>query len=277
MEKFFFKTFINNIFDQRDKILSIEEDVDKLSSVIAEMINSDEGRIIFIGAGISPEIAQTIINELWFNFQIKKDKFITLVAAKSFINNLEEWKELEEIKSTSIFELDEIGLNNNDLVIGLSSSGKTEYVVSSLKYAKDLGCKTAILTNAERSLATQYSDIVLNTNQNNPIVSNLNAAEGGTIQKIALDSIIYLAMVKIGRIYKEKLVFMKPVSKKIEKYCIEAIKELTDESEEKVISTFNAMGKNMEISTLSLLKDIDEAAARKLLKDNHNNFVKAAK
>ncbi len=266
-----FRKKINTTLNQLD---SIESQIEILAKRISEMIQSNNGRIIFVGAGISADMAKIIIEEMWFNFQIPVGKFISLTAAKSYAQSVEKWKELEELSQTSVFELEEINLQPEDLLIGLSSSGKTKYVVAALNFAIQNGCDTALITDMENSELLDKTTYSINTKFGNPIVTGLNAAEGSTVQKIILDNVIYLAMEDAGRIYEDHLVFMKPVSNKIEKYCIDVISKILKISLEESEDIFNKNEKSLELSLIATLKNISTDEARDLLHDNKFNFNK---
>ncbi len=263
-----FKTKIESTMNDFDKI---ENEILKLSKTISEMIQYKEGRIIFVGAGISADMAGIIIEELWFNFQIPKGKFISLTAAKSYAETLEKWKELEEIEQTSVFELEPFNINENDLVIGLSSSGRTSYVVSSLKFSKQLGAKTALITDTDK-FPNLDLDFVVNTSFRKPIVVGLNTAEGATIQKLIIDNILYSALEDSGRIYKRQLVYLRPLSKKIEGYCITIIMNLLNVDNEEAIRLFEKGDRSLELTLISNLKKVSIDKARDLLYKNNGNF-----
>lgn len=266
--------FREKINDTLDHLDSIEDDILKLAKRISEMIQQDEGRIIFVGAGISASMAHIIIEELWFNFQIKSDKFISLTAAKAYSNSVDKWKEFEEISQTSVFELEEINLQPNDLLIGLSSSGKTKYVVAALNYAMECGCETALITDMDNSELIEKISFSINTKFGSPIVMGLNAAEGSTVQKIVLDNVIYLAMELAGRIYKDNLVYMRPVSKKIEKYCINVVMDLVKVDYDEAALLFENCERNLELTLVSTLKGVSIDEARDILFENKGNFNK---
>ncbi len=266
-----FREKINTTLNQLD---SIEQEIETLAIRISEMIQSDEGRIIFVGAGISASMAEIIIEELWFNFQIKSDKFISLTAAKGYSKSVDKWKELEEISQTSVFELEEIDLQPKDLLIGLSSSGKTKYVVAAIQYAIQCGCETALITDMDNAELIDKTTFSINTKFGNPIVTGLNAAEGSTVQKIILDNVIYLAMELSGRIYKDSLVYMRPVSKKIEKYCVDVISSLVGVSYEKSMELFEKNERSLELTLITSLKGVSIDKARDLLFENKGNFNK---
>lgn len=267
------KEMINRLEENLKGIESANEEIIKVSQEIANRL-SGEGRVIFVGAGMAPEMVRIILDELWFNFQIKRGKFVTLTAARNYIQDTDKWKELEEVSSASIFELDEIGLESNDLVIGLSASGKTQYVVSAMKYAHDIGCVTAAVTDFSKTKLEQHSDFVINTNFGQPPILGLNTGSGATIQKIVFDLLIYNSMLLSGKIYKGCLVFMKPVSSKIYGYCIETIENLLHLSNREAVKLFESVGNKLELALITKLKNcnIDEAA--EILKDNDYNFNK---
>ncbi len=266
---------LNKIKSSLTFIGNEEEKIFELANIISKKINQEDGRVIFVGAGISPEISKTIIDELWFNFQIGKDKFLVLTAAKNYSDSLEKWKELEEVFSVSIFELDEINISSNDMIICLSSSGKTAYVVSALKYSKSLGCKTALITDVKSSEAVVYADYIINTNFNDPIIDGLNSAEGGTIQKIILDLLFYNAMDISGRIYKDKLVYMKPISKKLKGYCIDVIKELLDINNDlNANDLLSKYDNSLELTIICEKLNINPEKAKSLIQENKFNMNK---
>ncbi len=273
MEYSITEQMLNQLNKSLKNINDASNDIEKLAKVISKKLDED-GRIIFVGAGLSPEMAKIIIDELWFNFQIKKGKILSLTAARNYVEDTDTWKELEEVSSTSIFELDELGLNNKDLVIGLSSSGKTQYVVSAIKYAHDIGCETAAITDVDNSMIGENANYIINTKFSKPPILGLNAAEGGTIQKIILDLLIYNAMSFSGRVYKNLLVYMKPVSAKIERYCIETILKLTELNEEEAIALFEKSNKRLEIAILSTLLGCSFEESETKLIENKYNFNK---
>ncbi len=266
-----FKDKIINVFEQLE---IIENEIEKLSDLIAEKVQKDEGRIIFVGAGISADMARIIIDEMWFNFQIDNEKFLSITAAKSYASSLEKWKELEEMPSVSVFELESLNLNKEDLLIGLTSSGKTQYVTSAIDFAKKLGCQTAVITDMQKVKTNTKVDFEIHTNFGEPTIIGLNTAEGSTVQKIMIDNVIYLAMEKSGRIWNDSLVFMIPVSEKIEKYCIDVITKILKVDENNAKELLYKYDKSLELVLISELKKVSIDDAKTLLKDNGNNFNK---
>lgn len=270
----------NNLIDKFTKKISsllnnleeIKPGIHDLSSAIAKKIEKRNGRVIFVGAGISADMIKIIIDEMWFNFQIDETVFKSITAAKSYSDSLEKWKELEEMPSVSVFELEEIDLNKDDLLIGLSSSGRTQYVISAIEFAKRKGCETALITDMNNASALDDVTYKINTDFGNPTIVGLNAAEGSTVQKILLDNIIYSAMDKAGRIYNETLVYMKPVSQKIEFYCLNSIMKLTNLNYEKSKALLNEFNGNLELALISEIKKISKEEAKDLLFRCKGNF-----
>ncbi len=269
------KNFKDKIECTLDNLKTIEDDIIKLSEEISKMIQNESGRIIFVGAGISADMAKIIIEEMWFNFQIPRDKFISVTAAKTFSDSVIKWKELEEIPQTVVFELESLEITTDDLLIGLTSSGKTQYVISALTYARNSGCKTAVITDSANELfESDYIDFKINTSFGSPVVLGLNSAGGSTVQKIIIDNVLYLAMEMAGRIYQQSLVYMEPVSKKIEEYCINVICKLVNVEEEEAKDIFDKSDRRLEIALISSLKKVSPEDARELLFINKGNFNK---
>ncbi len=272
MENEIFDQMLEKTFSQKEGIKRIKRKIIQLSEMVVDTMKND-GRIFFVGAGISSEIARIITEELWFNFSINRERFVILSAAKKFISEIDSWKELEEISSVSIFELNELKLNKNDLVIGITCTGKTEYVIGAIKYAKDLKCKIALITE-NGDLNENDFDLVLTSKLNNPTIFGLCSAEGATIQKLIIDFTLYTSMEKIGRIWKGHLIFMKPVSKKLYGYCIYTIMELLKIKKIDAEDLFEKNDCKLQQTILSYVKKISSEKASKLLEDNEFDFIK---
>lgn len=270
------KNILKRNIELQKEIFYIQKEIENLSKSIANKIRGD-GRIIFIGAGLSAEMPRIILEELWFNFQINRNKFLTITAAKNYNEMMEDWKKLENLSSISIFELNDIGLNNKDLIIGLSSSGISKYIESSLKYAKELGCETAVITNTSKLSTLKYIDHIMNTNFDKPTIKGLASAEGGTVQKVILDILIYNAMLFSGRIYKNRMIYIKPFSEKLEAYAVEAISFIIKKSLEDSLKILHKNNNSTEIAILTELLGISFINAEKIIKDNNYDFNKIIK
>ncbi len=266
-----FKDKINVTLNNLD---SIESDILKLSTEISEMIKNDVGRVIFVGAGISADMAKIIIEEMKFNFKLKEGKFISVTAAKSFSGSLDKWKELEEVHQTVIFELGELNLSKDDLLIGLSASGKTKYVLSALDFAIQSNSKTALITDFSDHPMAGKLDFEINTKMGNPVIIGLNTAEGSTIQKIILDSVIYESMYMAGRIYKGCLVYMESASEKIENYCNSVLMQLVGIEKEDAVKLLNEHNKELEVALICGIKNISNSEAKDLLIEHKGDLHK---
>ena len=273
MDKNIFDSILENTFSRKNNIKDLKKEIQTLSQWIVKTLKND-GRIIFIGAGISSEMVRIIIEELWFNFSINKNKFIVISAAKKYIDDVEKWKELEEISSISVFELDELNLKPNDLIIGITCSGKTEYVMGALSYAHDLKCKTSIITENKQLNFNNKVDLVLCPKSSQVSILGLCSAEGGSIQKILLDLILYGSMEEIGRIWNGYLIFMKPVSKKLYDYCIYTLMKLLRINKSEAIDLFTESENRLEIAILSRINKITIIKAEELIENNEYDFRK---
>lgn len=273
MKNNIFDSMVEKTFSQKEGVKNMKKEIIQLSNWVVETIKNN-GRVIFVGAGISSEIPRAITEELWFNFSLEKEKFIIISAAKNFIMDIEHWKELEEISSISIFELDELNLSKNDLVIGITCSGKTEYVIGAIKYANDLNCKTAMITENINISVESKPNLILCSKLNSPTIFGLCSAEGGTIQKMITDLVVYSAMEQMGRIWKGYLIFMKPVSKKLQDYCIFTIMKLLKTSRADAEKLFEKNNRKLEQTILAGVKNLSSNEAEKLLKNNEYDFLK---
>lgn len=198
------KDRINNLFTHIENILELnDKTINNISHIIENQI-THEKRIIFVAVGMTASTIKAIISET-YRYKINSDLFIVVEGTKTYKDAFDNPHFLEEVHSVAIFELDSLKITNDDFVIGLSVTGKTKYVFSALSYAKNLGCKTALISpfNTKEDPSITKIDYVvdseLDSSETSITIDYLNST---TVLKMVIESIFIKSMEHLGRIYK---------------------------------------------------------------------------
>ena len=119
--------------------------------------------------------------------------------------------------STSLCEEDlkGIGLNSKDLVIGLSASGRTPYVIYGLRYAGSIGCSTVAIACNKDSLVGKEADVAIEPVTGPEVLTGSTRLKAGTAQKIILNMISTGSMAMTGRVYQNLMIEVKPLNEKL--------------------------------------------------------------
>jgi N-acetylmuramic acid 6-phosphate etherase len=148
----------------------------------------------------------------------------------------------EDEESAGAFALDERGVNSADVVIGITASGRTPFVLGALAQAKSLGAKALLLTcnpavvagvspaNQEIAAGTAAStefDLVITLPVGPEILAGSTRLKAGTVTKVALNIISTGAMVGLGKVRGNLMIDLHTTSTKLRDRAVRIVAEVT--------------------------------------------------
>lgn len=157
------KTEINNTFEASSKVIldskELSDDIIKTASLIIESLQNGNKVIIF-GNGGSAGDAQHMAAEFIGRFMKERKSFpaIALSADSSIVTALGNDYGFEKIFSRQLESL----VKKNDVIVAISTSGKSKNIVNGIKTGKKSGAKIVSLTGNYTSELESSSDIILN-------------------------------------------------------------------------------------------------------------------
>ena len=172
------------------------------------------GRLFYIGAGTSGRLGILDASEVPPTFGVPFDWVIGLIAGKdTAIRKAVEFAE-DDLNQAWI-DMQEYGIDANDMVVGIAASGSTPYVIGGLKAANAAGVATGcIVCNADTAIAAeaQYPVEVIVGPE---FVTGSTRMKAGTAQKLALNMISTTIMIRLGRVKGNKMVDMQLTNNKL--------------------------------------------------------------
>ncbi len=258
--------------------LAVKEALEDIAKVIDAAVISFKkgGRLIYVGAGTSGRIGLIDAVECRPTFSCN-DEMVQCVLAggpSAFISAKEG---AEDDKLQAVEDLKKINLGSNDLVIGISASGRTPYVISAVDYAKSIGCVTASIATAMNSEIASHVDYKIEAVTGAEVITGSTRLKSGTAQKLICNMISTGSMIQMGKVYKNLMVDVKATNEKLVKRAVNIVKEITGESEE-VCYEKMMQYKNAKKASLSILSGIDnEKELNELLEKNGGNLRKVLK
>jgi N-acetylmuramic acid 6-phosphate etherase len=219
------------LFNNEDynAVRCIETQYENIKKVIELTINAleNDGRIIYIGAGTSGRLGVLDAVECPPTFGVEYDRVIGLVAGGESAFGIPK-EEVEDSAEVIVGDLKNIDLKENDIVIGIAASGRTPYVISGLKYAREVGCDIgAIVCNFESDI----KKICENTIEIVPgpeLLTGSTRLKAGTATKLVLNMISTISMVQIGKVFKNYMVDVQLSNKKLVQRGINIICAVTE-------------------------------------------------
>ena len=215
--------------EDENVINSIRDTLPKISEVIDMCAKALKGggRIIYMGAGTSGRLGLLDAVECPPTFGVPSDLVIGLIAGgeSAFIKAVEG---AEDSKTLGVDDLKNINLTNKDVVIGLAASGRTPYVIHGLKYAREIGCKTAIVVCNKDSEMAKYSDVAIEVVVGPEVLTGSTRLKAGTAQKMVLNMISTGSMVAVGKAYQNLMVDVMQTNEKLVVRAENIVIEATD-------------------------------------------------
>ena len=206
------------INEQINAGLCIKKILPEINKVIVaiydQMKNSKFGRIIYSGAGTSGRIGVQDGAELYPTFGWPKDRFKFIIAGsnEALVNSVEN---AEDDIADAKKQVKDININKFDVVIGLAASGNTPFTCRVLELARQKRALTVAISNNPEGNLLNFGThkIVINTKQE--VIAGSTRLKAGTSQKICLNLISSLVMVKLGYIKNGNMINLIPNNKKL--------------------------------------------------------------
>ena len=234
------------------------------------------GRIIYIGAGTSGRLGVLDAVECPPTFGVSKDLVVGLIAGgeKAFVEAVEG---AEDSKTLCEEELKEIGLQENDIVIGLAASGRTPYVIYGLKYAGSIGCKTVAIACNQGSDIGREAKLAIEPVTGPEVLTGSTRLKAGTAQKMILNMISTGSMIGVGKVYENLMVDVKQSNEKLVVRSQNIVMTATDCSRERAKEELEKADGHVKTAILMILSGCDAATAREKMEIAGGNIRKALK
>jgi N-acetylmuramic acid 6-phosphate etherase len=185
------------------------------------------GRTIYVGSGTSGRIALADAAEMPPTFGIDSTSFVALVSGGSGAQRLAK-EDAEDDEYEAITALNKMSVTPVDVVIGITASGRTPFVVAAVRHARQKGLWTCGIVNNKDTPLYQAADLGILLNTGAEILTGSTRLKAGTAQKLALNRISTAAMVLSGKVVSNLMVDVKAKNGKLKERCARIVHDLTD-------------------------------------------------
>ena len=99
--------------------------------------------------------------------------------------------------------------------MGISVSGDAAYVVGALEYARSVGCLTIAVTSNDDAKMIAHSEVAIVTDTGAEVVTGSTRMKAGSAHKMVLNMISTTVMIKLGKVYENMMINLKPSNIKL--------------------------------------------------------------
>lgn len=217
LEKKSVAELIREINEEDKKVaLAIEAvlpDLEKLISAIENQIRAD-GRMFYCGAGTGGKLAVLDTLEIPNTYGVSPDMFQCILAGgvENLVLDLEE---MEDDVDEGWKLLEQKNVCPKDIVVGISASGCTPYVLATLKACREHGIPTGSFVNNPGSPISEYSDYPVEVITGPEFITGSTRMKSGTSQKLICDMISTTVMCRLGRVEGNRMVHAHLINNKV--------------------------------------------------------------
>jgi N-acetylmuramic acid 6-phosphate etherase len=265
---------IARIINQEDAKVAaaVKKALPEIALVIDMVARSlrDGGRLIYVGAGSSGRIAALDSSECPATFSTDPHQVQYLMAGgpKALASASDVNEDSPEIGQRDVAKRRP---TRKDVIIGVSASGRTPYVVGAVEYARARGAKTAAVTCNPSSALSQVADITICAEVGPEVISGSTRMKASTAQKMILNTITTGAMTRLGYVYDNLMVNVHMKNAKLVERGIRVLMQLCNIDRETAIRTIKSAGKSIPIAVVMLKANVDKMEAVRRLQKSEGN------
>ena len=217
LEKMSVKELLHNINEEDKTVpLAIEKvlpDLEKLVTAIENQLRNG-GRMFYCGCGTGGRLSVLDAIELPNTYGIDPNQ-IQCVLAGGVENLVLALEEKEDDIEEGWRTLQERNISPKDIVVGISASGTTPYVLNTLKHCQENHIPTGSFVNNPDSPISKYSDYPVEVITGPEFVTGSTRMKAGTSQKLICDMISTTVLCRLGRIEGNRMVNVRLINDKV--------------------------------------------------------------
>jgi len=251
---------------------AVKKAIPEIAEVIDQVARSlrDGGRLIYIGAGSSGRIAALDASECppTYSTAPGQVQYIMAGGPKALASAVEVNEDSEELGQRDIARRRP---TRKDVVIGVSASGRTPYVVAAVAYARARGAHTAAVTCNHETPLSQAADITVVVDVGAEVVSGSTRMKAGSAQKMILNMITTGAMTRLGYVYENLMVNVHMQNSKLVERGIRILMSACNIDRATAVETIKSAGRSVPVALVMLRAKVDKPeAVRRLAKSDGN-------
>lgn len=250
-------------------ISAIEQAVEAIVTAFNE-----GGRLIYLGAGTSGRLGVLDASECPPTFGVAPGMVIGLIAGgRDALTRASEGA--EDRTEDGAADLDNIGINARDVVVGIAVSGRTPYVIGGLDHARKKGATTVALSCNPHSTIARIADISIAPVVGPEVLTGSTRLKSGTAQKLVLNMLTTASMIRIGKTYQNLMVDLHASNEKLMARAVRIVMQATECSAHEAERALEKTGNDVKVAILVQLTGVDVTTATKAL-NSTNGFLRRA-
>lgn len=248
-----------------EAITSAGPSIEGVVELVADRLGRG-GRLFYVGAGTSGRLASLDAAECVPTFGLDPGRIVAILAGgDDALARAVEGSEDDTAAGRA--DLEACGPGTTDVVVGIAASGRTPYVLAALALASERGAATVALVNSPSSPMARVADHRIEVLTGAELIAGSTRMKAGTVQKLVLNAISTLAMVRLGRTYGDLMVDVQVTNDKLRRRAERIVQQATGAEPAAAAAALDAAGGSAKAAVVMLLLEVDASAAQRRLQE----------
>ncbi|MEM3387936.1 MAG: N-acetylmuramic acid 6-phosphate etherase [Thermoproteota archaeon] len=246
---------------------AVELEIPKIAKAVETVVKAFRkgGRLIYVGAGTSGRIGVIDAAECPPTFGTSPRMVQALIAGgrRAMFRAVEG---AEDNMRAGVKDIKRLRVSERDVVIGLSASGRAPYVIGALKEAMRRGAETIAVATVLNPRIGKYASIVITPIVGPEVIAGSTRMKAGTAEKMVLNMISTVSMVRIGKVYTNLMIDIKPLSVKLRSRARRLLRFFAGVSSEEAEEIYRRSKYDLKVALVMALARVEANDARKALR-----------
>jgi N-acetylmuramic acid 6-phosphate etherase len=232
------------------------------------------GRLFYVGAGTSGRIGVLDAAECPPTFGTPPKRVQALIAGgRRAVTAAVEGA--EDSRRNAEHDLRAKKLTRNDVVVGITASGTTPYVLAAMRYARGCGATTVALTSNPKAPVARLANIAIAPRVGPEVLAGSTRMKAGTSQKMVLNMLSTAAMVQLGHAYDNLMIDAVPTNHKVAARAVRILQAASGASVSAAEHALRQARHNMRVALVMLKLGLDSKTSRIRLRRAGNSLRQA--
>ena len=240
---------------------------------VAERLRAG-GRLFYLGAGTSGRLGVLDAAECPPTFCSDPQQVQGVLAGGSAAL-LRSSEGLEDIEAAGRADLEERGFCAKDCLVGIAAGGTTPYVRGGLAFAKSIGALAIAMACVPTEQAPLPCDIDIRLLTGPELLTGSTRMKAGTATKLALNTLSTAVMVKLGKVYGNRMVDVAASNSKLVDRSLRILRDLAGVERERGLTLLEEAGGSVKLALLMAAAALSVDQAKALLQQ-HNQQLRPA-
>ncbi|NGN67474.1 N-acetylmuramic acid 6-phosphate etherase [Streptomyces sp. A7024] len=225
------------------------------------------GRLIYLGAGTAGRLGVLDASECPPTFNTAPEQVVGKIAGgpAAMVTAVEG---AEDSKELAAKDLDELGVGADDVVVGISASGRTPYAIGAVEEGRRRGALTVGLSCNAGSALAAAADHGIEVVVGPELLTGSTRLKAGTAQKLVLNMISTLTMIRLGKTFGNLMVDVRASNEKLRARSRRIVSLATGAPDDEIESALAATGGEVKNAILAILGGVDGSTAARLLDES---------